>query len=58
MRDVFALEQAFNLTHFKLTLGKAGVAAIGLAFVANGGEPNRIDGQAEQLVLVGLQRGW
>ena len=57
MRDVFALEQVFDFAHFEFALGKAGVAAVGLAFVADGGQPVRVDGQAEQFVFVLAQGG-
>src|SRR5690606_8211742 len=54
-RDVLALEQLLHLAHLELALGEAGVAAVGLALVADGGEPVRVDGQAEQLLLVHLE---
>lgn len=50
--DIFATEQTFHFTHLELTLGEAGVAAVGLAFMADGGKAIWIDGQAEQLVAV------
>ena len=52
VRDVFAAEQVFHLAHLELALGVAGVAAVGLALVADGGQAVGVDGQAEQLVLV------
>ncbi len=57
MRDVFPAEQVFHFPYLELALGKACVAAVGLALVADGGEPVRVDGQAEQLVTMGTQGG-
>ena len=50
--NVLPAEQALYLAHFELALGKAGIAAVGLAFVADGGEAVWVDGQAEQLAVV------
>lgn len=53
--DVFTAEQTLHFAHFELALGIAGIAAIGLALVADSGEAIRIDGQAEQLFAVFFQ---
>ena len=55
--NILATEQIFHFAHFELTLGIAGVAAVGLALVADGREAVRVNGQAEQLVLVRAQGG-
>ena len=57
VRNVLATEQILHLAHFELALGVARIAAVGLALVADRGEAVRVDGQAEQLVLVGAQGG-
>src|SRR5690606_40598579 len=38
-------------------LGEAGVAAVRAALVTNARQPVGVDGQTEQLVLVGFERG-
>ena len=53
--DVLAAEQVFHLAHFEFALGETGVAAVGLAFVADGSQAVRVDGETEQLVLVLLE---
>ncbi len=53
--NVLPAEQVLYLAHFELALGKAGVAAVGLALVADGREAVGVDGQAEQLVVVLFQ---
>jgi hypothetical protein len=58
VRDVLAAEQVFHFAHFELALGVARIAAVGLALVADRGEAVGVDGQAEQLVLMGAQGGW
>lgn len=57
VRNILAAEQIFHLAHFKFALGVARIAAVGLAFVADGGEAVRVDGQAEQFVRMGAQSG-
>lgn len=57
VRDVFPAEQVFHFPDLELALREARIAAVGLALVADGGEPVRVDGQAEQLVTMGTQGG-
>src|SRR5690606_1437079 len=53
--NVFAAEQVFHFADFELALGEAGITAVGFALVANRGQAIRIDGEAEQLLPIGLQ---
>ncbi len=55
MRNIFAAEQALYLAHLEFALGEARIAAVGFALVTDRGQAIGVDGQAEQLVLVGLE---
>ena len=55
--NVLAAEQVLHLAHLKFALGVARIAAVGLALIADRGKAVRVDGQAEQFVLVRAQSG-
>jgi len=55
VRNVLSTEQIFHFAHFEFALGIAGVAAVGLALVADGRQAVRVDGQPEQLVRMRAQ---
>lgn len=57
IRNAFLVEQGFGRTNLNLALLNGGIAAVGLALVANGAEPLRVDGQSEQLAFVLLEGG-
>ena len=50
IRNILPAEQALDFAHFEFALGKTRVTAVGLAFMADGRKPIRVDGKPEQLV--------
>lgn len=55
IRNAFLVEHGLGGADFHFTLLDGCIAAVGLAFIPDGAEPFRVDGQAEQLALVLLE---